>query len=140
MPKRVTVTEATREQVKTMAGFGFNQEMIGKIMGLSVNTLKKHYHPELETGAIVANAQVANALFQKCLGNGPASVTACIFWLKSRAGWTDGSTDKVEHPEEQEEQGTIDVTAVSTEALLEIASAKVIDIETGEEVDARILA
>jgi hypothetical protein len=38
-------------------------------------------------GGAKANTKVAESLFRKATGDGPQSVAAAIFWLKTRAGW-----------------------------------------------------
>lgn len=88
-------TDESRKTVQAMAGCGIPQADIGVVMECSANTLRKHYRTELDTGAIIANSQVASTLFKKANGNGPASVTAAIFWLKCRAGWQDKTV--IEH-------------------------------------------
>ena len=80
-------TEQTRQQVKTLSGYGATQEQIGKVMGVHPDTLRKYYSDELATGTIEANAQVAQSLFKKAIGSGHGSVTAAIFWMKTRGGW-----------------------------------------------------
>jgi len=77
--------------VRSMTGFGAKADDISRVMKISGPTLRKYYRSELDTGAIEANAKVAEALFKKAIGNGPASVTACIFWLKTRAQWKETS-------------------------------------------------
>lgn len=54
---------------------------------ISITTLKRYFSDELKHGKEQANAAVANSLFKKCLGNSPQAVAACIFWLRSQAGW-----------------------------------------------------
>ena len=41
----------------------------------------------LAGGHIKANARVAESLYRKAIGEGRESVTAAIFWLKTRARW-----------------------------------------------------
>lgn len=84
-------TDVTRRQVESLAGFGIPAPDIGRELGISDTTLRKHYRTELDSGVIKANARVAQALFQKATGNGPQCVTAQIFWLKTRAGWKETS-------------------------------------------------
>ena len=50
-------------------------------------TLRRHYRNELDVGHVKAIAKVAESLFRKAMGDGSQSVTACIFWLKTRGGW-----------------------------------------------------
>ena len=82
-------TEKERQQVETMAGFGIPELDIARVIGISMMTLRKWYPEELATGAIKANSQVAQSLYQKALGNGNGAVAACIFWLKVRCGWVE---------------------------------------------------
>ena len=58
-------------------------------IGISKPTLERHYRDELDRGEIKANTKVAESLFRKATGEGPQSVTAAIFWLKTRARWKD---------------------------------------------------
>jgi hypothetical protein len=51
--------------------------------------LRKHYRDELDAGAVKATAKVAEFLFRRATTEGPQAVTAAIFWLKTRAGWTE---------------------------------------------------
>jgi hypothetical protein len=57
------------------------------VVGIDAKTLRKHYREELDTGHIKATAKVAESLFRKATGEGAQSVTAAIFWLKTRGGW-----------------------------------------------------
>ena len=80
-------TTAQRKQVEAMAAYGIPQMDISRVIGVSKPTLEKHYRDELDTGATKATARVAESLYKKATGDGNASVTAAIFWLKTRAGW-----------------------------------------------------
>lgn len=77
----------TRKVVETLAGYGIRQDDIARTVGVAPKTLRKHYADELAAGATKANTQVVAALFRKAIGNGPQSVTAAIFWVKTRLGW-----------------------------------------------------
>ncbi len=85
--------ENSRAQVKTLAIAGTRQELIAKVIGISVPTLTKHYRDDLETAETMANAAVARSLYSKATGNHPGAVTAAIFWLKCRAGWKEPAQD-----------------------------------------------
>ncbi len=80
-------TPEKRSQVETMAGFGIPEKDIGLSMDIDAKTLRKYYRKELDTGHIKANAAVAQSLYKKATGDASQSVTAAIFWLKTRAGW-----------------------------------------------------
>lgn len=76
-----------RRQVEAMAGYGVREFDIARVVGIDPKTLRKHYREELDTGHIKATAKVAESLFRKATSDGSQSVTAAIFWLKTRGGW-----------------------------------------------------
>jgi len=78
---------AGRRQVEAMAAYGVPEADIARVLGVDPKTLRKHYRDELDTGSIKANSKIAESLYKKAMGDGPQSVTACIFWLKTRAHW-----------------------------------------------------
>ena len=78
---------ASRRQVEAMAGYGMPEAHIAAVVGVDAKTLRKHYRSELDLGHIKANSAVAQSLFRKATGDGPQSVTAAIFWMKTRLGW-----------------------------------------------------
>jgi hypothetical protein len=80
-----------RRQVEAMAGYGVPELSIARVVGIDPKTLRKHYREELDTGQIKATAKVAESLFRKATGDGSQSVTAAIFWLKTRGGWRETS-------------------------------------------------
>ena len=82
-------TEITRKQVEALAGYGIPEADISRVIGISENTLRKHYAGELSSGHVRANAAVAQNLFKIATGTGREAVTASIFWLKVRAGWSE---------------------------------------------------
>jgi hypothetical protein len=86
-------TEEIRKKVDAMAGYGVPQMLIARVLNISNNTLRKHYLEELETASIRANTAVAQSLFRKATGDGPQSVTAAIFWAKTRMGWKEPATE-----------------------------------------------
>jgi len=79
----------------TLAGIGVPQKMIAAQIGLEVKTLHKHYGKEMEEGAARATSNVAKRLYDIAMGDGKEALTACIFWLKCRAGWR--TTDVEQH-------------------------------------------
>jgi hypothetical protein len=78
-----------------MAGYGVAEADIARVIGIDPKTLRKHYRDELDLGHVKANAKVAENLFRKATGEGRESVTAAIFWLKTRARWKE--TTAIEH-------------------------------------------
>jgi len=95
-------TDETRAQVYALSSFGVTQDDIGRFLGLSDDTLRKHYAPELERAKVDRNAEVAAFLFRSANGSTlkeGASYSDCLkaamFWLKTRAQWRE--TSAVEH-------------------------------------------
>ena len=68
---------------------------IARVLGIDPKTLRKYYREELDTGHVKANAKVAESLFRKATSDHRQSVTAAIFWLKTRAGWKETSVHEV---------------------------------------------
>ena len=76
-------TETTRAKVRELSGRGLAQADIGRLVGLSVPTLHRHYRDELDSGMAEANSTVAGHLYRMA----ETVPAAAIFWLKCRAGW-----------------------------------------------------
>src|SRR5438045_369438 len=88
MGRRAHRPDSTRRrQVEAMAGYGVPEDAIARVLAIDPKTLRKHYRDELDTGQIKATAKVAESLFRKATTDGNQSVTAAIFWLKTRGGW-----------------------------------------------------
>jgi hypothetical protein len=78
-------TDEQRKTVKAMIGYGIVQTDIATVIGIDPKTLRLHYASEIATGAIEANAQVAQSLFKAATKGG--NMTAAIWWTKTRMGW-----------------------------------------------------
>lgn len=91
-----------RRLVTALAAFGIPEKEIAALVrgGISNNTLRKHFDPELETGTARAVAKVAQTLFTKATSPelSQPSVTAAIFFLKARGKWKDTQTLEVTDP------------------------------------------
>ena len=79
-------TTGRRRQVETMSAYGIPHDDIARAIGITAPTLRKYYREQLDLGRIKATVQVAGFLFNAAK-NG--NVSACIFWLKTRAGWSE---------------------------------------------------
>jgi hypothetical protein len=86
-------TEKDRQQVATMCGLGIPDYDIAKVMRISGPTLRLHFWHELDVGHIQANAKVAQSLFRMATDLSKPNVAAAIFWLKTRARWTEAAED-----------------------------------------------
>jgi len=86
-----------RRQVEAMAAYGVPERDIARVLAIDPKTLRRHYRDELDTGHIKANSKVAESLYRKALGDGAQSVTAAIFWLKTRAQWKETVVSEVTH-------------------------------------------
>jgi hypothetical protein len=79
--------EKSSKQITLMAGIGLTHDQIAKVMGISDETLRRHYKKELATAKTMLNTQVANNLFRIATSSEKGAVAAAIFWMKTRAGW-----------------------------------------------------
>lgn len=98
-------TKQTRKFVVSMVAAGIEQLEIARVLGITKPTLHKHYRAELDTGQALAVTEVAQSLFNMATGKaGPPNVTAAIFYLKARAGWSDQADSQKLGKKEREEQ------------------------------------
>lgn len=84
-----TPDDTSRAKVEALAQY-LTQEQVATHLGISENTLRRHYRDELDRGALRANNAVAQNLFAYASGkkgSEKAHVTAAIFWCKVRMGW-----------------------------------------------------
>lgn len=84
-----TATEETKAKVGSLVVAGLNQPDIARVLGISEDTLQKHYREVLDTAAHEVLAKVASTLVQKALGG---CVASAIFFLKTRGkkqGWSE---------------------------------------------------
>lgn len=80
-------TEHLRKQVEALAGYGIPLSQIGAVVGMDEKTMRAYYALELERGKALANAKVAQTLFERATKD--RDTTAAIWWTKARMGWTD---------------------------------------------------
>jgi hypothetical protein len=101
-----------------MRGLGLTHEMIAVIIGVSVDTLTRHYAEDMERGQASAVAQMAGALFRAGMAG---SLGAQTFFLRARAGW--GEKTVVAH------EGKLGVVLEHSEAADAAAFAAVAALE-----------
>lgn len=80
-------SDKERQQVQLLVAAGLTHDFIARIIGVSDETLRKHYRDELDLGQAKVVAQVVNSLLKKALGDGKDSVAAAKFYLERAAGW-----------------------------------------------------
>lgn len=88
--KQHVPTAKDRKMVEAMAAV-VTQEEIAVVMDIDTKTLRRHYRAELDRALVIANSKVGLNLFKIATGKGREAVTAAIFWMKTRAGWSEYS-------------------------------------------------
>jgi len=96
--------------VKSLSAVGIRYVDIAQKLGITDDTLRKHYKKELEEGRIDANTQIGSTLFQQAKSG---NTTAAIFWLKTRAGWKETNVTELSGGEGSEVKG-INITFVES--------------------------
>ena len=119
-------------QVSALTSFGVPQDEIAGFLGISDDTLRKYYAPEIARAATDRNAKVAAFLFRSASGEtipDGASYSDCLraamFWLKTRAGWRETQSVELSGPGggPVETKTSIDASRLSTDALREVLAA-----------------
>ena len=83
MPKLVNKTEENERMVTQLSGLGLPHEQICSILNISKPSLYKYYQGT---------------------GTGREAVTACIFWLKTQARWTEKQVLEIQDGTEQDDK------------------------------------
>lgn len=76
-----------RRQVESASGLGLPHDQIAALVGISDETLRKHYGSELGVGKAKASAQIAKTLFNKAVHG--RDTTAMIWWTKAQMRWAE---------------------------------------------------
>jgi len=92
MPAKHTPTEAMRQKVSELAGYGVPAVVIGKCIGISEPTMMQYYGEEFEKAKNECHATVIKCLFRAIKEGNTA---AAFFYLKTQLGWRE--TDRIEH-------------------------------------------
>lgn len=85
---KVKRSEDLARRIKSYAAVGVPVTDIARTCGMCQDTLRKLYRAELEAAVVEANSQVAGMLYKQCM---EGNTTAMIFWLKTRAKWSERS-------------------------------------------------
>lgn len=79
------VTKEMQERVSQLKSYGTKNKTIAKRLGISEDTLERHYRAELDDGGDAAVSKVADTLYEKATID--KDMTAIIFYLKTRGRW-----------------------------------------------------
>lgn len=112
-------TEDQRNTVSAMAAYGIPQKEICSVIGISWETLLKHYRTELDTASAKANSKIAQRLYQKALDGDTASM---IFWLKTRARWAETVKQEISGADGGPVQHDVRTVTIEAEAAKHIPS------------------
>jgi hypothetical protein len=101
-----TPSDAERKRVQDLAACGATQLYIAKDLGISNNTLRKHFADDLYAGEIRANVSVAGVMYSMAVDKKHKKVfDAGKFWLTHRAGWKPATaTARADQPQGKKEQ------------------------------------
>jgi hypothetical protein len=99
-------SDEQRRTVRAMSAYGITQADIANIIKIDLKTLRLHYRVELDTATAEANSAVAQSLYNMAVRGD--NVTAAIFWLKTRARWSEARPD----PVDAEDKGTLVINIV----------------------------
>ena len=92
--------EELRKQVTMLAGLGLRTEQICLIIGIrSSKALRKRFARELSLGVVEARAKVMQSAFKSATSGRDPRMT--IFWLKTRARWSERNEPEVHRCEER---------------------------------------
>ena len=88
-------TAAHRAQVLVSAGVGSPHWLIASNLGISEDTLTRHFADELAKGRARAIEQMAKTCYARALGTGVGAHVLMMFWLKTQAGWKETSVTEL---------------------------------------------
>lgn len=88
-------TQTQRAQVSAAVATFLPQEMIAKMLGIALSTLRKYFATEIETAGAHANSTVVGRLYEHT----KKSPVACFYWLQNRAAdeWQDKRNLNMKH-------------------------------------------
>lgn len=112
MPAPHKPTSENHAEVESLSAFGITEAEIARYIGIDPKTLRKHYRESLQKGVTKANIVAAKNLFAKVR---EGNLSACIFWLKARAGWSEKNVLLLNEDEEKQGPKKVRVELVNTE-------------------------
>lgn len=122
---KFVANDAQRRLVIALTANGLTHQQIAAVLDTSVETLERHFVPELSHGFTRIYAAISGNLVRKALGG---DRTCIIFWLKAKAGWRETTRNEVTGAD----GNPLDLREVSTKDLLAaIAATERASSETG---------
>jgi|SRR6516162_6041627 hypothetical protein len=112
-------TDLSRQRVFLMARYGVTQRAIAVDIGVSVNTLRKHYMVELLKGDSEAQQAIGKSTMIAAFGHAaqydaegrltkaekPPNAMLLMFLCKTRLGWRDGGPGQIDRGEVPADDG-----------------------------------
>lgn len=90
-------TDVTRRIVERGAAHGIKQSTIASMLNIDEKTLRDRYREELDEGLSRTLFAIAESLTETALDrNNPKSITAAIFYLKTRGRWREEAPSTAE--------------------------------------------
>lgn len=111
--------EDKRPTIQMHAAIGTPTDHIARILGMSTETLHKHYQDDLDLGASKAGAVVGGKIFEAAKRG---EQWACTLWAVRRMGWKE--TNVTEQTGKDGGPIQIDAAGLSTEAMEELLAAR----------------
>ena len=93
--KRIKFTAEDIKQIETYAGLGISESNIAMLLNVHYDALRNNkkrnaeFSQALKRGRSKCNIKVSSALYSAAIGG---NITAQIFFLKARAGWSETET------------------------------------------------
>lgn len=84
MGRRSVYKPELEQTVERASGYGLSQEHIAEMLGISVDSLQRHYHDAWKRGRAIANFKIGQVIFDRILAG---DTTLGIFWAKVHLGW-----------------------------------------------------
>jgi len=91
--QRIDDTEVNRKIIMGLAKTGHSLDSIADIAGVSKTYLKTHYANEIKNRREIANALVAENIYQQAMKDSPSAMPAAFFVAKTRMGWKEAKEE-----------------------------------------------
>ena len=114
-------TDEQRKIVLNAAMNGLNHTIIGKLLGISHNTVLKYFHDEIELGQENRLVEATNILWEKVKAG---DTTSLIFFLKTKGKWSTVHDVNLGNKPGETFKTELDVSNLTEDQLRAIAAIK----------------